>query len=222
MNKKQVKSRERVRNHGEVYTGEREVQAMLNLVEHETERIDSRFLEPACGTGNFLVPILERKITFIKKKHGRSQVEFERQSIIAVGSIYGIDLLVDNVRECRQRLFSLFDDFYTAQYKKRAKDKLRDSIRFILKHNIVVGDALDLKHPKTKKPIIFSHWSLIGGSKVKRHDYIFEELIPKDQKDLSMFDVSPVSDLGTLAFLPKSIKQYPPTHILDLLYEKTN
>src|SRR5438309_3250703 len=101
----QVKSRERVAEHGEVLTSPREVNAMLDLVKQETERIDSRFLEPACGTGNFLTEILNRKLRVVDKQYRRSQVEFERNLVVAVSSIYGIDILQDNVIACRQRLF---------------------------------------------------------------------------------------------------------------------
>ena len=101
----QVKSKDRVRDHGEVLTNEREVYAMLELVQHETERIESRFLEPACGTGNFLLPVLEQKLARVKKVYGRSQIEFERMAVIAIGSIYGVEILEDNAVECRERLF---------------------------------------------------------------------------------------------------------------------
>ena len=99
----QIKSKQRVTDHGEVYTHQREVNAMLDLVKHETERIDSRFLEPACGTGNFLVEILSRKLVVVKTKYAKSQLEFERYVMIAVGSIYGIDILHDNITACQQR-----------------------------------------------------------------------------------------------------------------------
>jgi len=61
---------------------------MLDLVKHETERIDSRFLEPACGHGNFLTAILERKLDVVEKTYGKSQIEFERYSVLAVASIW--------------------------------------------------------------------------------------------------------------------------------------
>ena len=99
-------TKERVSDHGEVLTGQREVNAMLDLVKHETERIDSRFLEPACGDGKFLTVILERKLAVVEKRYGRSQLEFERYAVLAVSSIYGIDILPDNVRDCRRRLFA--------------------------------------------------------------------------------------------------------------------
>src|SRR5512139_4180031 len=102
---KQVVSKKRVADHGEVYTDKREVNAMLDLVKQETERIESRFLEPACGTGNFLSAILERKLAVVEKRYGKSQLDFERYAVLAISSIYGIDILEDNVRQCRHRLY---------------------------------------------------------------------------------------------------------------------
>ena len=104
-NTKQVKSRERVQQHGEVFTNEREVNAMLDLVKHETERIDSRFLEPACGDGNFLAEILRRKLQVCRKfvEQGKNtQLEYEKNAVLAVSSIYGIELLTDNAMACRE------------------------------------------------------------------------------------------------------------------------
>ena len=101
---KQVKSRERVREHGEVFANEREVNAMLDMVKQETERIDSRFLEPACGDGNFLAEVLRRKLNVVDSRYRRSLPEWERYAFIAVGSIYGVELLGDNVNACRERL----------------------------------------------------------------------------------------------------------------------
>lgn len=118
---KQVVSKQRVADHGEVLTGRREVNAMLDLVKQETERIESRFLEPACGTGNFLTEILERKLHVVGTRYCRSQLDYERNAVVAVSSIYGIDILKDNVFECRKRLFDVFDKKYKA--KKEANDK---------------------------------------------------------------------------------------------------
>ena len=86
----QIKSRERVRAHGEVFTAEREVKAMCDLVKEETERIDSRFLEPACGDGNFLAEILHRKLAVCDKRYGGSVADWEKFSFLAVTSLYGI------------------------------------------------------------------------------------------------------------------------------------
>src|SRR5439155_12611950 len=101
----QVGTKKRVSDHGEVLTGQREVNAMLDLVRQETERIESRFLEPACGTGNFLTAVLERKLAVVEKRYGKSQLDFERYAVLATSSIYGIDILEDNVRQCRHRLY---------------------------------------------------------------------------------------------------------------------
>ena len=105
---RQVKSKKRVADHGEVFTNQREVNAMLDLVKQETERIESRFLEPACGNGNFLAEVLRRKLGVVDSRYSKSQVEWERYSIIAVSSIYGVDILEDNAQECRDRLLGIF------------------------------------------------------------------------------------------------------------------
>src|SRR5216684_7626030 len=123
----QVRTKKRVSDHGEVLTGQREVNAMLDLVNQETQRIDSRFLEPACGDGNFLTAILERKLAVVEKRYGKSQLDFERYAVLAVSSIYGIDILPDNVRDCRQRLFETFDAIYRRLFKAGAKDKCREA-----------------------------------------------------------------------------------------------
>lgn len=217
----QVKSRERVTEHGEVFTAEREVNAMLNLVRQETERVDSRFLEPACGDGNFVVEILRRKLEAAKrratppKKKKPLPLEFEKQSVIAVASIYGVDLLMDNVIACRGRLYDIWNTEYEAICKKEVNEDCREAVRFILSRNIVCGNALSLKAVDengndTDEPIIFSEWAFVMGSKMQRKDFRFDKLLagdyeptakrkPKTESDLqiSLFDDSP-SDEGEL------------------------
>lgn len=136
----QVVSKQRVADHGEVLTGPSEVNAMLNLVKQETERIDSKFLEPACGTGNFLTEILERKLRIVKSRYEKNKWDSERYAVLAVSSIYGIDLLPDNVQKCRQRLFDVFERQCQLLYHQ---EYLR-TIKFILSKNIIHGDALTL------------------------------------------------------------------------------
>lgn len=212
----QVKSKKRVSDHGEVLTGKREVNAMLDLVKQETERIESRFLEPACGTGNFLTAILERKLTVVEKRYGKSQLDFERYAVLAVSSIYGIDILEDNVRQCRHRLYGVFDcDFYSRLFKNRAKNKCREAVRFILDHNIVWGDALDLKTKNEPRvPIVFSEWSPVNGSMLKRRDFTFHSLLEHEgMKELPLF-----SDLGEDVFIPTPEKEYPPVHFMEVAH----
>ncbi|MFN5755133.1 MAG: SAM-dependent DNA methyltransferase, partial [Pseudanabaena sp.] len=157
---KQVISKRRVTDHGEVFTNQREVKAMLELVKHETERIESKFLEPACGTGNFLAEVLERKLQVVKMRYGKVQLEYERNAVLAISSIYGIDILEDNVQECRDRLFNIFDQEYTRLFADLANDQCREVVRYILSRNTIHGDALTLKTADDcPEPIIFSEWS---------------------------------------------------------------
>src|SRR4026207_1150148 len=108
-----VKSKKRVADHGEVFTPAWMVEAMLNLVKGETERIDSRFLEPACGSGNFLVQILRRKLAAADLKFGKADFEKRHYALLALMCIYGIELLADNVAECRTNMVELFADYLT-------------------------------------------------------------------------------------------------------------
>ena len=215
----QVKSKERVSDHGEVFTAEREVNAMLDLVKQETERIDSRFLEPACGDGNFLAQILERKLKVVSSRYYKSQLEWERYSVIAITSIYGVDILQDNVEGCRERLFSIYRAEYSRLYKDQIKEECLNSVQFILFHNILWGDALNLKTPgENSTPIIFSEWSAVNGSMLKRRDFALDKLmLPRSSAPDTLF-----SDLGEEAFLPTPIKEYPLTHFLKLAEDVSN
>ena len=211
--KNQVKSKKRVVEHGEVFTNEREVNAMLDLVKQETERIDSRFLEPACGDGNFLVEILNRKLNVVVSKYKKSQSEFERYIIVALSSMYGVDILEDNVRYCRQRLFDIANFTYTKTFKDKCKEECINTLKHILSKNIVWGDALTLKRVDgSDEPIIFTEWTPVNGSKIKRRDYTMANLLqsqPLDEPNL-------FSDLGDKAFIPTPVKDYPLTHYLKL------
>lgn len=182
---KQIKSRKRVVDHGEVFTNEREVKAMCELVNDETQRIDSRFLEPACGDGNFLAEILDRKLAVVKKKYRRSVMDFEKNSLLAVSSLYGVDIMMDNVIACRERLFKIWDKQYKAVCKKECSEDMRDSIRFILSKNIVCGNALTLHEVDengndTEDPILFSEWGFVTGPQLSRSEYTFDEILKQN------------------------------------------
>lgn len=207
---KQVKSKKRVAEHGEVFTSEREVNAMLDLVKQETERIDSRFLEPACGNGNFLAEVLRRKLAVVKAKYKTSQLKYEKYAVIAVSSIYGVDILEDNTHECRERLFNIFDQQYSALYKSECKEECRRSIKFLLNRNILWGDALSFTNPETKEPIIFSEWSIVTNDMIKRRDYMFKFLVKKSHQ-FSLFN-----DEGEPAAIDEPVKDYPVIHFLKI------
>lgn len=197
---KQIKSRQRVAEHGEVYTAEREVKAMCDLVSDECSRIDSRFLEPACGDGNFLAEILTRKLAAVKKKYKKSVIDYEKNALLAVSSIYGVDILADNVAACRERLFKIWRKEYKAVVKTAYSEDTEKSIRFILSKNIVCGNALTLmcvdeNGIDTDAPIIFSEWAFIMGANMQRQDFTFSELLNCDDEQTLLDDKT---DEGTL------------------------
>ena len=208
----QIKSKTRVRDKGEVFTNPREVNAMLDLVKQETERIDSRFLEPACGNGNFLIEILRRKLEVVKFRYKKSQWEYEKNALIAVMSIYGVDIMQDNIDECIKRLLNLFEDYYKSLFKKQIKTEYLEIVKFVLTKNILCGDALTMK-TNEDQPIVFAEWSFVKGSLVQRRDFSYEQLLTKDKNGQQTL-------LGD--FIEKPIKTYPLTHYLDLTKEKEN
>lgn len=222
----QTKSKQRVRDHGEVFTAEREVKAMCDLVKDECERIDSRFLEPACGNGNFLAEILTRKLATVKKLYKSNPYDYERYAVLAASSIYGVEILADNAEECRKRLFELWNKEYTAICKKAANDETRDAVRYILSKNILCGNALTLmcvdeNQKDTDVPIVFPEWSLLG-TKLKRRDFRLDVMLKAGDKpqgeQTSLFDmpddirrylsVNPV----TKEYMAEPICEYPPVH----------
>ena len=185
--KQQIKSKERIRNHGEVFTAEREVKAMCDLVKDETDRIDSRFLEPACGDGNFLAEILTRKLAIVRKKYAKSHLDYEKNAVLAASSIYGVDILQDNVLACRERIFGIWDKEYTSVCKHDSNNETREAVKYIFSRNIVCGNALTLmcvdeNGNDTEYPIVFSEWAFITGSQLQRCDYTFADLLAQDDK----------------------------------------
>lgn len=216
---KQVKSKQRVADHGEVFTAEREVKAMCDLVDDECLRIDSRFLEPACGDGNFLAEILTRKLDVVTKRYKKNPYDYERNALLALGSIYGVDLLMDNVLACRERLYQLWDAKYKKAVKKAEQnDEVRESAHYILDKNIICGNALSLhcvdkEQQDTGAPIIFSQWAFATGPMMKREDYSFEDMLNEEgdkernqQLSLDFTQEESKDDESTL------IKVYPPIH----------
>lgn len=202
---KQVKSKQRVADHGEVYTAEREVKAMCDLVAQECERIDSRFLEPACGNGNFLAEIITRKLKIVTSQYRKSPYDWERNSLLALGSIYGVDIMIDNVLECRKRLFEIWNKEYKIVCKKECNDDTRRAAQFILERNIICGNALDYhcvdeNCKSTDEPIVFSEWSFPRNDAfIYRKDYIFDNLVngEKNDEQMSMSDIENNEDEGT-------------------------
>lgn len=191
-----------------MFTAKREVDAMLDLVKGETERIESRFLEPACGDGNFLIEVLRRKLIVVAKKYGKIQLEYERHLFLAIASLYGIDLLPDNIADCRDRLFAAANKAYTTKFKTKSRDSVRESIRYVLERNVVCGDALSMKD-NAGKPIVFPEWSLVSGGKVKRCDFAFDSLVntATAEPTFDMVEHMDADDMGKI--VPTPVKDYP-------------
>ncbi len=224
----QVKSRKRVQEHGEVFTNEREVNAMLDMVKQETERIESRFLEPACGNGNFLAEVLRRKLAVVSQRYKKNPDDYQRNAFVAVSSLYGVELLEDNTQECRDRLYGIVE----AEARKAIKkpDALfLEAIRYVLDKNILCGDALTLKDANDN-PITFAEWSLVTGDKVKRRDFLLSELLDGNSdkgETLSLFTFDALGgdvrahtdweyDVELDAYIPSAINEYPLTNYWEV------
>jgi hypothetical protein len=202
-----IKSKKRVADHGEVFTPSWLVEKMLDLVKGETERIDSRFLEPACGSGNFLVPILQRKLAAVELKFGKSDFEKRHYALLGLMCCYGVELLEDNIAECRANMLVPFADYL----KIDETDDLYRAAFFVLSQNLVHGDAMTMKD-MTGQPINVVEWGYLGKGKFQRRDFRLDVLT-----GMSSFaaEDSLFSHLGKHEiFTPTSV--YPPFTVSDL------
>lgn len=166
-----VKSKKRVADHGEVFTPYWLVEAMLDLVKGETERIDSRFLEPACGSGNFLVQVLKRKLAAVEAKYGKSDFEKRHYALFGLMCIYGVELLPDNIAECRENLLKIFGNYLGVD----ETDDLYRAASYVLSQNLVHGDARTMLD-SSKQSITFAEWGYLGKGKFQRRDFRFDVL----------------------------------------------
>lgn len=166
-----IKSKQRVADHGEVFTPDWLVDSMLDLVKDETERLDSRFLEPACGSGNFLAKILKRKLAAVEVKYSKSEFNRNHYALLSLMCIYGIELLEDNIVECKANLLEIFSDYLNTS----SDDVLYACADFVLSQNIVHGDALTMRNI-SGMPIVFAEWGYLGKGKFQRRDFRFDVL----------------------------------------------
>ena len=184
----QIKSKKRVADHGEVLTNEREVKAMVDLVWKEfpkkfpkEKKLTTTYFEPSCGTGNFLVEILERKLKVLPT-FKRKQDEHDCYLILLVGSIYGIELLEDNTNECRERLFAIVKDYYHKYYAKvnpRSKyyKNLMKAIEIVIIQNIQCGNTLEDTHK-----IVFTFWKYERKNQISRVKQSLASIISSQKK----------------------------------------
>ena len=165
------KSKQRIADHGEVFTPPWMVEAMLDLVKDESERIDSRFLEPACGSGNFLLQVLRRKLAAVERKFGKSDFERRHYALLALMCIYGIELLADNIVECRANLLEILAEYLNLE----ESDGLYRAAAYVLSQNLVHGDALTIRS-HDGQPITFAEWGYLGKGKFQRREFRLDTL----------------------------------------------
>jgi N-6 DNA Methylase len=201
-----VRSRERVAEHGEVFTPAWLVEAMLDLVKADTERIDSRVLESACGSGNFLVPVLRHKLAAVELKFGRSEFEKRHYALLSLMCVYGIELLDDNVAECRENLLEILVDYMGGD----AHDDLYRAAAYVLSQNIVHGDALTMLSGDGV-PITFAEWGYLGKGKFQRRDFRLDALTQRSSFGTDLF----FAELGKHAIFTPT-KRYPPLRLKEL------
>lgn len=202
-----IKTRQRVADHGEVFTPAWMVEAMLDLVKEETERIDSRFLEPACGSGNFIVQIVRRKLAAVELKYGKSDFERRHYALLALMCVYGIELLPDNIAECRANVLEIFAEYLNLD---EASDLYR-AASFVLTQNIVHGDAMKIR-TCDGQAIVFAEWGYLGKGKFQRRDFRLDTLT---QSSAFSATDSLFADLGRHELF-QPVKSYPPMTIGDL------
>ena len=202
-----IKSKKRVVDHGEVFTPDWLVEAMLDLVKDETERLDSRFLEPACGSGNFLTKILKRKLAAVELRYGKTDFDRHHYALLSLMCIYGIELLKDNIAECKANLLEI----YASYLNVKTNDELHRSAAYVLSKNIVHGDALTMKDI-SNNPITFPEWGYLGKGKFQRRDFRFDVLTGSSafSAEGSLF-----ADLGRHEIF-QPIKTYSPMTIAEL------
>ena len=197
----QIKSKQRVADHGEVFTNEREVKAMCDLVGVEVKKIDSTVLEPACGEGNFLIEILSRKLETVRELYADTKAKYDLNSVIAVSSLYGVDILGDNVTICRENLFNLWQDAYIQTIGEKPEKKLRDTVSRILELNIIRGNTLSTKlvdddANDTDEPIVFSEWKFTDHGYVFRIENRYDTMLGEDKPDDGSFLLAMLQDVG--------------------------
>jgi hypothetical protein len=202
-----VKSKQRVADHGEVFTPAWMVEAMLDLVKGETERIDSRFLEPACGSGNFLVRILHRKLAAVELGYGKSDFEKRHYALLALMCIYGIELLPDNIAECRANLLEVFAEYLALAQE----DDLYRAAFYVLSQNLVHGDALTMR-ACDGQPITFAEWGYLGKGRFQRRDFRYDNLT---QSSAFSAEGSLFANLGMHEIFAPA-KTYPPMTVGEL------
>jgi hypothetical protein len=208
----EIVTRKRVVDHGEVFTNPREIRLMMAQIA-EIKLLETRVFEPACGNGNFLYEILNAKLRNLNRSSKAGERQSQQKFVAAVASIYGIDLLKDNVLESRARLQELCEREYKRTTKTPLPTDLGDVLKHILAKNIIRGNSLTLRNiGRSSKPIVFSEWIFISRDHVKRRDYELVNLVNQGH----LGGVTHLSDLKKNGVIPKPVATFPSRHFLEL------
>ena len=203
---------DRIAEYGEVFTNEKEVKDMLSLVQNETRRIDSKFLDPACGDGNFLEEVILQKLMLLKQINKKEQLNYEKNLFLIVANTYGIELLKDNVIKCRKRIYKIVSEIYLKQFKNNFNSQFIASLNFVISKNIVHGDSLTNKNPSNGEYLKFSEWVFTTRSLVKRREFLYKELIEN-----SIINDSPLfASNQNQVFIPDPYKDFKVIHFYEL------
>ena len=203
---------DRIAEYGEVFTNEKEVKDMLSLVQNETRRIDSKFLDPACGDGNFLEEVILQKLMLLKQINKKEQLNYEKNLFLIVANTYGIELLKDNVIKCRKRIYKIVSEIYLKQFKNNFNSQFIASLNFVISKNIVHGDSLTNKNPSNGEYLKFSEWVFTTRSLVKRREFLYKELIEN-----SIINDSPLfASNQNQVFIPNPYKDFKVIHFYEL------
>jgi hypothetical protein len=192
-------------DHGEVFTPAWLVENMLSLVGEESERVDARFLEPACGSGNFLVPVLRRKLATVHVEYANSDFEKRQHALLSLMCVYGIELLADNAAECRSNLL----DTLFAYLGNSVGDEWFRAAQVVVEANIVQGDALAMT-TSDDKPLIFPEWGYLGKGMFQRRDFRYEALTGRSSITGTLFELLEDQDIF------KPTKLYDPMTITEI------
>ena len=184
-----IKSKSRVQKHGEVFTPRWMVKKMLDQpeVKKACTELETTFLEPAAGEGVFLVEILKRKLKMVSKKYNETLKQYENYSLLALTTIYGLELLEDNAQICTQNLFEVFSDMYTDQillHSGKKSKKVTESAKVIISANIAQGNFLT-RETVGGKDIVFSEWYpnyRKNSIDIMRTEYTLTEILLKETK----------------------------------------
>jgi len=240
INEKIINNKKRVQNHGEVFTPKKIIKKMLDLpaIREACQNLTSTFLEPAAGEGAFLVEILNKKINMVAKNYGDDLTSYENYSLLVLSTLYGVELLEDNVLKCVMNMYQAYYEEYQKQVRKhgkKIKTQVLDSAKLIIAKNIVQGDFLT-KLSYNGNPLVFSEWQVINfrkGAKilkVQRTEYTLHEIFEGVKKEngetsihlpkMEQLDLFDLFDGEATAGTEKKQMKYLPVRITNVYKEE--